>query len=76
MIGRDAEHQLRIELDGQAGRQVASDNDDVLSQAGNVGRVREVQKLMQQSDLQILQVIEPIEHHWMGGSAPLRLDFE
>ena len=76
MIGRDAEDQLRIELDGKAGRQVSSDDDDILPQAGDVGRVREAQKLMQQSDLEILEVIEPVEHHRMGGPAPPRLDFE
>ena len=53
MIGRDAEHQFRIELDGQAGRKVASDDDDVLSQAGNVGRVREIQKLLENLQFQL-----------------------
>ena len=46
MIGRDAEHQLGIELDGQAGRQVASDDDDIFPQTGYVGGVRQAQKLM------------------------------
>ena len=62
MVGCDAEDQIGIELHGEAGGQVAGDNDDVLPQAGNVCRVREAQELMQQSDLEVLEVIEPVEH--------------
>ena len=76
VVRRDPEYPLHVELHGHARSHVRGDEDDRFVERREIGRVVLAEKAVQDPDHEILQVVEPVEHHRVRGPAPHRPKLE
>jgi len=76
VVAGDPYDTLRLDLDHHRGCEIRSDENHVPVQLVEVPRVRKLHEIREDSSLQILEVVQAVEHHRVGGSAPACLQLE